>query len=152
MNNKIIVNYITRIILHIIKVLHLNKPNFWRYFGIMFLGIVCDMSIFQTSIYIGIDVLYSGLMGGGVSVIIVYTLLQKYFHQMSHSLGSLLVFTIYTSCSITFFSWLIHLIHLMSGIRPILSKISVLPMSFFINYFINHFVLPRIYIKLQKNL
>jgi putative flippase GtrA len=151
-NSRTVFSVVKRLILLVIRLFHLDKPNFWRYFCIMLFGIICDTSVFQIAVYNGIPIFYSGLIGGGISVVIVYVLLQKYFHDMEHCLYSFLVFIIYTGGSIGLFSWFIHLINLIFGFIPIISKMAILPVSFVVNYFVNHFILSRIYKKLQKKL
>lgn len=130
--------------------INLTKDMFGRYYkkALSFFcsslaGVTVDLVVFQLLIYLHVAPFYASMVSSGLAIVTTYFFVVRYTFIGNKSTLKFILFCLYYALSITFFSYLIAYIVIMTGWSPLACKICSLPFSFLANFLFSYILLRR---------
>lgn len=119
------------------KILEIQSKfyNFVKFGFISIGGLTIDLTLFYLLTSFNTNIFYSNFISSFCGVLFVYAISIKVMFYEKFRLNKFFHTLIYYTCSIAFFSVIIHLLVQYLGILKLSAKIIVIPFSFIVNYF-----------------
>jgi putative flippase GtrA len=117
--------------------------QFLRFGIVSLIGLVIDVAGFLLFVQSSIDYFYASLLSSLIAVSFVF-LVSGYwiFRRNKFSIQKYIFWVFYQVLNIIFFSWAIEFLCL-SGYSPVIAKVSVVPASFTLNFFIMRLIAQK---------
>lgn len=111
------------------------------FFGGALVGVSLDLCVFQILICYEYSPFNSNVISSGLAICATYFFVSRYTFNKKSNIKVFLLFFIYYSLSILFFSQLIEWMVGVTGVQSLLCKIFSLPISFAVNFFFSRIIL-----------
>ena len=107
-----------------------------KWFFTVGIGLLIDLTLFYVLSSNFVNIFLSSLISSGLAITFVYFSSIRYvFQDKNYTISRYLLFVLYYSISISFFSFIISILVYEFSFLPLVAKIVTLPCSFLVNYF-----------------
>ncbi len=107
-----------------------------KWFFTVGIGLIIDLIIFYILSSNSVNIFLSSLISSGLAITFVYFSSIRYvFQDKDYAISRYILFMLYYTISISFFSFLIAVLVYEFSLVPLVAKIVTLPCSFLVNYF-----------------